>query len=62
MKATVNQEGCIGCGLCAETCPCVFVMDDSSVATVICDEIPTDVLTSALEVSDSCPASVISIS
>ena len=34
MKYVVN-EGCIGCGLCAGTCPAVFSMGDDGVAVAI---------------------------
>lgn len=29
MKVKVDQEACIGCGLCADTCPAVFVLVDT---------------------------------
>jgi ferredoxin len=33
MRVTVDEESCIGCELCAETCPEVFEMaDDKAVA------------------------------
>ncbi|MEG2929051.1 MAG: ferredoxin [Oscillospiraceae bacterium] len=61
MRAAINQAGCIGCGLCAETCPTVFMMNDESLATVICEEIPHDTLGCALEAMDGCPSSVITV-
>lgn len=39
MKYRVN-ENCIGCGLCAATCPEVFSMSDESVAVAIETEVP----------------------
>ena len=32
MKAVVDQEECIGCGLCADTSPDVFKMNDADKA------------------------------
>ena len=32
MKFKVNQDTCIGCGLCEGTCPAVFHMTDAGVA------------------------------
>ena len=34
MKYRVN-DGCIGCGLCADTCPKVFYMTDEGLAKAI---------------------------
>ena len=39
MRVTVDEETCIGCGLCAETCPEVFEMNDEK-ARVKVDEVP----------------------
>ncbi|MBE0601819.1 MAG: ferredoxin, partial [Firmicutes bacterium] len=34
MKATIDRDGCIGCGVCADTCPEVFRMADDGLAEV----------------------------
>lgn len=60
MKATINQDDCISCGLCAETCPEVFRMG-SDKAEVYCDEISKDSEETAKEARDNCPVEVISI-
>ena len=58
MNATVN-ENCIGCGLCAGTCPEVFRMGDDGVAHG--SGIPDGQLGAAQEARDGCPVSAITI-
>lgn len=57
MKVTI-EEGCIGCGLCANVCPNVFRMTDGGVAEVFAQPDPVDE-TNAQEAADGCPVSVI---
>ena len=59
MKAHIDRDGCIGCGLCEEICPEVFHIADDGLAQVILDEVPEDVEDEALEAADSCPTQVI---
>ena len=35
MKIDIDRSGCIGCGLCVNTCPAVFRMADDGMAEVI---------------------------
>lgn len=61
MKATIDREGCISCGLCAELCPAVFRMADDGFAEVIADPVPADAEDDAVSAQDSCPVSVITV-
>lgn len=58
MKYFVN-DGCIGCGLCAGTCPEVFSMSNAGVAVAIEAEVPEGALDSAAEAKDGCPVGAI---
>jgi ferredoxin len=58
MKAYVDPTLCTACGLCVDTCPDVFEMDD--VAVVIVETIPPDLEQCVIEAIESCPVEAIS--
>ena len=58
MKYFVNDE-CIGCGLCEGTCPEVFSMTDESTAAAVNGDIADDLLESAAQAKEECPAGAI---
>jgi ferredoxin len=61
MKAVVDRDACIGCGLCASDCPGVFQLDDDTISTVIVDEIPADLEDCAQAAVENCPESAITV-
>ena len=60
MKASVDSDVCTGCGLCVDTCPAVFEMDDA-VAKVLVASVPEDALDICREAADNCPVEAIKI-
>lgn len=42
MKAVVDEETCIACGLCVGTCETVFTFNDDGKAMSQVDEIPPE--------------------
>jgi len=61
MKAVVDKNTCIGCGLCPSICPEVFSMDDDGLAVAIDEELDEGIIGSAKEAEESCPVSAISV-
>ena len=61
MKATIDREGCISCGLCTSTCPEVFRMADDGRAEVFVSSVPESAGNTAVEARDNCPVSVITV-
>ncbi|RPJ11938.1 MAG: ferredoxin [Deltaproteobacteria bacterium] len=60
MRAIVDEENCIGCGLCAETCPEVFELADEKVKTKM-DEVPDEFAETCREAAEDCPVEAIQI-
>jgi ferredoxin len=60
MKASVKPEVCIGCGLCVDICPEVFVMDDeTNVAKTPLDRVPAEAKDKCLDAVKNCPVEAI---
>jgi ferredoxin len=60
MKATVDQDTCIGCALCAQICPEVFRMEGDK-AVVFVPEVPPEAAATCQEAADACPVTAITI-
>jgi len=60
MRATIDEENCIGCGLCADTCPEVFEMNDEK-ARMKMDDIPDNLAETCREAAENCPVEAIQI-
>jgi ferredoxin len=61
LKANVDKDTCISCGLCPSICPEVFEMQDDGKAGTIEEKVPEQVQESAEEAEDACPVNAISI-
>jgi len=60
MKALVDKNACIGCGLCADECPAVFEMGED-LAVVVVSEVPADAIADCREAARSCPVEAIKL-
>lgn len=61
MKAIVDQETCIGCGLCPSICSEVFSMNDDGKAVAIDDLVPSENEDETKDAEASCPVNAIAI-
>lgn len=61
MKAIVDREMCMGCGVCVDFCPEVFEMDDEDIAKVIVEVVPPEAEDSCRDAAEGCPEEAIII-
>jgi len=61
MKAIVDADTCIGCGLCEQHCPAVFKVNDENVAEVVTTSVPQDATDDCRRAAEACPVDAITI-
>ena len=61
MKAYVDKDTCIGCGLCPDLCPEIFQMDDDGKAVASKDEVLENLTSTAKEAEEQCPVNAITV-
>lgn len=60
MRVEVDQDLCISCGTCVDTCPEVFDWNNEDKAQAIVDEVPLELEDQVHEAVESCPTNAIS--
>jgi ferredoxin len=61
MKACVDKDSCIGCGLCAGICPKIFFMDDDGKAKAVEGSIEDSLIEEARDTACQCPVGAIEV-
>jgi ferredoxin len=68
MKVHIDQEGCIECGLCQQTCAEIFILESGEKASIVekyqknapnDGEVPDSLESCASDAAESCPVQVI---
>jgi len=60
-KVIVDKDLCIGCGLCADTCPEVFHLEDDGKAEVKSQEAAAANLACSKDAAATCPTEAIKV-
>lgn len=60
VKVQLNEELCVGCGLCADTCTDAFVMEENK-AKIKTNPVPPNSEDCCKKAKEDCPVEAISI-
>ena len=57
MNVKIDKDACIGCGLCADSCPEVFALDTDGTASLV--DVPDICADKVQDAADTCPVGAI---
>jgi len=61
MKAVVDKNTCIGCGICVDICPEIFEIDPQGLSEAMVTEVSSYYLPDAMNAVSACPTNAIKI-
>jgi ferredoxin len=61
MKASVDQNSCIGCGICVSVCGEVFALNEQGFAYPKAETVPVERIECARAASEQCPVNAIEL-
>jgi ferredoxin len=61
MNMAIDNNKCIGCGLCAGICPEVFGMAKGGKACVIAETVPAEAVDFCIQTMELCPMEAIMV-
>lgn len=59
MKIAVDREKCLNSGMCAQTAPEVFAMDDDGALVIVLENVPDEHLEAVQDAVACCPVSAL---
>jgi ferredoxin len=61
MKARVDPDLCIGCGICPDVAPQIFEIRSDDKAHTLLDPIPAELEAACQDAADQCPQAAIEV-
>jgi ferredoxin len=62
VRVHVDNEMCVGTGICEATAPDLFEVGDDGISHVLKDEVPAELVAAAREAAENCPTRALTLS
>ena len=62
LRVHVDEQVCVGTGICEATAPDLFEIGDDGVSHVLRDDVPPELEAAAREAAENCPTRALTIS